>query len=165
MLPSAHILPAIAVAVKTKPERSVFWLPLMVILAHLPFDLIPHIEPGLIVGDNYTSPSSLGFWWALWDIAISVMIAYRVACRLPRHGDLILLCLFAGLLPDLVQVWGKFSFLPQPSFLPAYAHIHDGVHVWWKQGWPKLASVTVGTLTTVLLWFISIRTIHRKCME
>lgn len=165
MLPSAHVLPAVAVAVSTKSKSTWIWLPLLVLLAHLPLDLIPHIEPGLIAGDNYTSPSSLGFWWALSDILLSTWIVYRVSATLPSYSGVLYLCLCAGLLPDLVQVWGKFTFLPQPSFLPAYAHVHDGVHFWWKLGWPKTASVIVGTLTTGLLWFFSIRTIHRRCME
>lgn len=165
MLPSAHVLPAVAVAVKTKSKSTWIWLPFLVLLAHLPLDLIPHLEPGLVGGNDYTSPSSFGFWWALADILASAWIAYRVSCVLPGHSAVLFLCLSAGLLPDLVQVWGKFTFLPQPSFLPAYAHVHDGVHIWWKLGWPKTASIAVGTLTTGLLWFFSVRTIHRRCME
>ncbi len=165
MLPSAHILPAIALGIKTKPRTALVWLPILVLVAHLPLDLIPHLEPGLVAGDNYTSPISLGFWWALGDISLSTWVTYRVGRRLPDYRVLLALCLIAGLLPDLVQVWGKFRFLPQPDFLPAYAHIHDGVHIWWKLGWPKMVSVLVGTLTTGLLWFFSIRTIHRRCME
>lgn len=163
MLPSAHILPAIAVAIKTKPMHTWIWLPFLVIVLHSPFDLIPHLEPGLIWDDNYTSPHSFGFWWAGFDIFASSWIAYRVWCLVPGHGRTIFLCVCAGLLPDLVQAWGQFRFLPKFSWLPAYIHFHDGLHVWWKQGWPAMASITVGTATTLALWYFSIKCIHEEC--
>ncbi len=165
MLPSAHILPAVALAVRTRPKTSLLWLPALVVLVHLPFDLLPHVEPGLIFQGNYTHPTSAGFWWALSDILGTMWVVYRVHANFPKHGMVVWLCFVFGLLPDLVQAWGQMQFLPQPEWMVQYSYIHDKVHFWWKLEWPHSLSISVGTILTVLLWFFSFRSINKSYMD
>ncbi|TSC70927.1 MAG: hypothetical protein CEO12_52 [Parcubacteria group bacterium Gr01-1014_46] len=155
MLPSAHILPAIAVAIKTRPETSWIWFPIMVILAHVPFDLIPHLEPGLFSGSEYTSPYTFNFWWAQTDIAISFLLCHKLTKNQPEYRRVVWLIFIAGIGPDLVQAWTQIDYLPQSQWLKDYENFHHQLHNWWKRDWPKQWSITIGTIDTLLLWWFA----------
>ncbi len=126
---TGHVLAADALAARTKGTwKSIAWFFPLILLMHIPLDLVWHLEPGLWNTD-YTKAWSWGWDWTVLDISASVGLAYLATRRYPKQRSVIWAGVLAALLPDLLMVYAS-RHLYQAVFA-AYYHFHNQLH-WWK---------------------------------
>lgn len=154
-MPSVHvatgILMAILIALRSKTRTVVFWVPLLVLVAHAVLDLIPHAEPSMFKM-QYVSIWSWGFWWTATDILVAIGITVKVMIDFPEHQKLIWLCFWAAFGPDVV-LETTMKILPVNTLGQAYIDFHHNLH-WWKK-LPKATQMFIGVPATFFMWWLA----------
>ena len=151
MLPSVHVLTAITAA--TRVNCSVRRFATIVLLAHfIPLDFVPHLEPSLL-GGNYLSPRSFGFWWAALDLGAATIFTLFVFVNFPELRTFTAAGYVAGIAPDLLQTAINSGFAPDWFWVRFYDQVHETVH-WWKVI-PAKWAIPIGAINTLLAWTAS----------
>ena len=167
MMPLGHTLTANAVAVRMKNVPQLAFAVFLTALCMHFFllDVLPHIEPNLF-GVDYLDPRHWTFYWTVVELLVSSLLTLRLFVRLPEHRTALVAGFIGAMGPDVLEALVKIFQIQELAWVSA---LHSQMH-WLNHHLPKIWTVLLGTLTTLIACWIGVRSMpkpvpHRKSEE